>query len=702
MHAHHDRAAGQPEEANPDVPAPSGTPAGKAGAMLGRAAPLTAADVALAIADLARLPIAEYRLVRRAEAKRLGLNVSDLDAQVAVLRREAHVARLNAMEQPDGVPRGFELRENGVYELREGDGPDLFVCGPLQVIALVEDGTGTLHGRLLRWNDPAGRVHEWPMPMAMLAGDGVALRARLLDEGLEFGTGRAASDALTRYLMQAHPSDRATVASRVGWHETPGSGGLVFVLPGGATFGAAVGADPVVLAADRADELPPLAEAGIPDGWRREVAGRAAGNSRVVFALSCAFAAPLQAESGGFNLRGPSSMGKTATLDAAGSVWGGGGLYGWKRTWNSTANGLEGVARMHSDLLLTLDEMGQAAPEVVAAGAYLLANGQGRTRAAREGNGLRRLNVWRVLFLSSGELSLADRLVDAKSGPPRAQAGQEVRVVDVPADAGAGLGAFEALHGEADGAAFAKALTCATRECYGTAGRAFLAAFTAKLDEALAAVRQAQADFVRTHLPTGASGQVARVADRFALVAAAGELAAAMGVVPWQEGEATAAVARCFADWRDARAGGDGNAEDAAALAAVRHFIGSHGAARFEVLEQDPRGSWRQADPHRAVPNRAGWRKSEKNGGARYCILPEVWIREVCAGLDSSAAAKGLLLAGFLDGQGGRPTRMERVGEQEPVRVYAVRGAILTGHNTATEDEGGDAAGTGDEVERDK
>ena len=650
--------------------------------------PPSPAEVALTVGDLARLDALAYQFARKAEAARLGMNVTALDAQVAALRKQAFATRLDGMERPDGVPRGFELRTSGVFELREGDAPDLFVCGPLEVAALVEDGAGTMHGRLLRWADPAGRPHEWAARVAMLAGDGAELRARLLDEGLELNLTPAAFAALSRYIMAAKPSARARVASRLGWHETPG--GLAFVLPG-ATLGAA-GAVPVVLQADRPGDLPPLAEAGTLDAWQREVAGRAVGNSRVAFALSCAFAAPLltpmQAEGGGFNLRGASSTGKTATLDAAGSVWGGGGLHGWKRTWNSTANGLEGVARMHSDLLLTLDEMGQAPPEVVAAGAYLLANGQGKSRAAREGTALRHTGAWRVLFLSSGEVSLADRLAEARGGPRRAQAGQEVRVVDVPADAEAGLGVFETLYGAADGASFAKALTHATRQHHGTAGRAFLTQLAAELDAAVRAVRQAQADFLRTYLPPGASGQVARVADRFALAAAAGELAAAMGVLPWQEGEATAAAARCFADWRGARAGGNGAAEDAAALVAVRHFIGLHGAARFEALMQGQNGAWTQLDPARPVQNRAGWRKPEAGGGARYCILPDVWAREVCAGLDPSATARALLRAGFLDGQGGRPTRMERVGEPEAVRVYAVRGRILAGHDTAAGADG--------------
>lgn len=637
---------------------------------------MNAAEVALAIADLAGRPPLDYQLNRKAEAARLGLNVRELDAQVGAIHRADRAAELDSMERPDGVPRGFVLRPDGVYAVRDTGDADLFVCGPLQVAAQVDDGAGLRHGRLLRWTDGQGRPHQWAMPMALLAGDGVALRERLLDEGLLLGDTPAARAELGRYLQAAQPPARAVVASRMGWRAGPG--GAVFVLPGGAI--GPDGADPVLLQAE--GDLPPLVVAGTLQDWHARVARPAEGNTRLVFALSCAFAAallgPLEAEAGGFHIRGGSSIGKTGCLDLAGSVWGGGGVRGWKRTWRATANALEGVARMHTDLLLCLDEMGEALPEDVEAAAYMLANGAPKARAAREG-GLRRAEDWRVLFLSSGEVSLADRLLDARGGPRRARAGQEVRVVDVPADAGRGLGVFELLPVGEDAQTFAKTLGAAIRACHGTAGPAFLRALVNDLDRAVQQARTLAAQFVADYVPADAAGQVRRVADRFALVAAAGELAAHLGVVPWPKEEAMDAAAACFDAWRAARPGGNGAGEDAAALAAVRHFIGAHGSSRFQSLVQHEGASaWRTDAPDRPVPNRAGWRKSDGDG-SRYLILPETWRREVCTGLDAGAVARVLETAGHLVGGNGRPDRMERVGEPKPVRVYVVRGSILGG-----------------------
>ena len=51
---------------------------------------------------------------------------------------------------------------------------------------------------------------------------------------------------------------------------------------------------------------------------------------------------------------------------------------------------------------------------------------------------------WRLLFLSAGEVGLAQHIRDAGK---KSKAGQAVRLVDIPADAGQGHGIFDTLHG---------------------------------------------------------------------------------------------------------------------------------------------------------------------------------------------------------------------------------------------------------------
>ncbi len=188
---------------------------------------------------------------------------------------------------------------------------------------------------------------------------------------------------------------------------------------------------------------------------------------------AAAFAGPLLrfqgsgGDSGGFNLRGTSSSGKTTALRAAASVYGG---TGYVCQWRATANGLEAIAEAHSDCLLILDELAQIDASEAGECAYLLGNGTGKNRMAKS------LSApppkeWRLLFLSAGEISLSEHMLEAGK---HAKAGQELRLADLPADAGAGMGIIETLHGHADSGAIANHIRDATARHHGHAGTAWL------------------------------------------------------------------------------------------------------------------------------------------------------------------------------------------------------------------------------------
>jgi putative DNA primase/helicase len=262
----------------------------------------------------------------------------------------------------------------------------------------------------------------------------------------------------------------------------------------------------------------------------------------------------------------------------AGSVWGGGEPGGYVRSWRATANGLEGVALGHCDALLCLDELSQVAAHDAGEVAYMLANGSGKSRSGRDG-AARRAARWRVLFLSSGEIGLADKVAE-DGRRKRPAAGQQVRIVDIPADAGAGLGLFEELHGFDSPDALARHLRISSGAHFGVAARAFLDGIAGDLDGIRKAVRDHSQMFVSRHVPIGADAQVQRVAQRFALIAAGGELATVAGILPWTPGEAIEAAARCFGDWLRAR-GGIEAAEVRDGFAQVRSFLLAHGTARF-------------------------------------------------------------------------------------------------------------------------
>jgi uncharacterized protein (DUF927 family) len=150
--------------------------------------------------------------------------------------------------------------------------------------------------------------------------------------------------------------------------------------------------------------------------WREHVGQLCRGNSRLMLAVSCGFAGPILklvgAESGGIHFFGATSTGKTSALVVGGSVCGGGGNSGFTQTWRTTINGLEATAEAHNDGTLFLDELAQVDPHEAAETAYLLGNGQGKARMTRSTAARRKL-LWTVLFVSTGELTLAEHALSA-------------------------------------------------------------------------------------------------------------------------------------------------------------------------------------------------------------------------------------------------------------------------------------------------
>lgn len=532
-----------------------------------------------------------------------------------------------------------------------GEAAPVWICSPLKVAAMTRDAQGSAWGRLLVFPDRDGREHRWTMPMRMLAGKGDELRGELLAEGLTITSSGRDRARLTDYIQSERPGVTARCVTRTGWH------GDVFVLPR-ETLGDSE-TEPVLFQAAALEGVA-LGQAGTLDGWREQVAKPCAGNSRLVLALSAGFAGPclglLGMDGGGFHLRGKSSCGKSTALQLAASLY---GSPGYVRTWRTTDNALEGLAGLHSDLLLVLDEIGQLSPKHAAQVAYLLGNGQGKARAARDGSP-RALPTWRVLFLSAGEIGLSDLV--AQSGE-KVRAGQEVRVIDLPADAGAGLGLFDHVPEGMAAGVFAEALKAAAARHYGHGLPAFLRALVANPAQSRKVLLELLDKITGELVHDDAAGQVRRVAQRFALVAAAGELATAYGLTGWVTGEAQRAASACFSAWLDGR-GTTGESEPAAMLAQVRAFLSAHGESRFT--------DWHAEHNAPRTSNRAGYRKGSSEGPTYY-VEREAFRRELCSGFDPAAVAAMLADAGMLEkGGDGRADKKMRLPDNRSARVFVI------------------------------
>lgn len=550
----------------------------------------------------------------------------------------------------------FEVSPRGVFFIgKDNEGTESsprWVCSQLVAIAKTRDAKSGEWGRLLEWKDDDGTRHQWAMPLELLQGDGSDVRRELARLGLSIAPSKAARDLLGSFLQVWPVDTRARCVDRLGWH------GVTYVTPS-----ESIGKDDEIVVFQNAHAIEPaFSMTGTANEWRDTVAALATGNSRLVFALSVAFAGPLAdvagEDSGGFHLRGGSSSGKTTALKAAASVWGHPNVY--PRLWRATANGLEGLAALHNDGLLILDELSQIDPKEAGESAYLLANGQGKARASRTG-AARQSARWRLLFLSAGEESLTALM--ARAGK-KTNAGQEIRLADIDADAGAGMGSFEVLHGQPGAVALSDAVKAAAIRNHGAVGMAWLRCIVADRPKLADVIADGIQQFVAEAVPKEAAGQALRVARRFALVAMAGELATHYGLTGWAEGEASKAARKCFDAWLESF-GGTGNREERAVLSQVQAFLEAHGASRFEDLA---------APNEQRIPNRAGFYRAGANGEREFVVLPEAFRREVCQGFDEKAVKVALLKAKMLiPGKDEKPTQMMRLPGIGPTKAYVLR-----------------------------
>jgi putative DNA primase/helicase len=563
----------------------------------------------------------------------------------------------------------FEMDEDGLHAtvLRgKGDKAKLetvWLSSPFEVLGRARDPSGQGWARWLRWRDADGRVHDYPVADATLHGDGAALAGALAERGLRVTTRPSDRAKLVEYLNSTDVSRRVTLVGRTGWHTIAGT--KVFVLPS-EIIGAPTSESVIMTGAASA----PYEAKGTLQDWREGVGRLVAGHARPVLAVSTAFAGALLGivgtEGGGINLFGTSSKGKTTALQAAASVWGRGAADpGFVRSWRATSNAQEAVAALVTDTLLALDEIGVAEGKDAAAAVYQLAAGVGKGRSSRDGS-LRSPMTWRVLTLSTGEIPMAAKVAEDRGR--RVYAGQSVRLLDIPADAGLGFGIFDRGGDEDDAGRLSEAIKKAAVTAYGVAGPAFVRHLVAMEASEVIKLVNDMTEALQSHfIPDSKEGQVRRAAARLGLVAAAGELARDKGIVPWREGEAFEAAGRALKDWIAIR-GGLEPAETKEILGQVRRFFEAHGEARFEPLKETLDA--------RPVINRAGWRDGSGSACTWY-VLPETWKTEICVGCDPVGAARVLADRSILkpDSQG-KYQRSERM-PYGTMRVYVITSAIF-------------------------
>lgn len=567
-------------------------------------------------------------------------------------------------EIPDKLPAGFSIISTGdragLYytEPAKKKGPlptETRLGAPLYVRGYVRDSASSNWGLLVEWNDPDNILHREVLTNEALASnDSSAWKTPLAQGGWFMQGGRKGPESVHSYLTSFEPSRRLLGVPCTGWH------GDVFVLPE-QILPISKNGKVILLTPPRQN---PYIQSGTLDKWKDLIASHAKGNSRLILALCAACAGPLLhllgQESGGFNFVGASSTGKTTALLMAASVWGKGAVSnGYILTWRGTDNGFETQAALHSDTLLCLDELSQAPSKVLYEASYMLGNGQGKQRATRTG-AARDVRFWRTMILSTGEVGIAAKLAEEKRAT---RAGQVVRILDIPADAGADMGIFEELNGVGSSRELADTLRKVTALYYGTAGPAFVNSIIPKLNDLLPTARKMLDTLINQLCSPADDGQVKRAAARFALCQTAGLLASISGVLPLSTDDITQGIKKCFDAWIAER-GTTGALEDAQIVERTKQFLELHGPSRFDD------SSTCTIQTH----NRAGFMR-KTDGKITYYIFVNIFKSEICQGIQAKKAAQALLKAGLLI-----PESPERLDSKLPFsvpdmgrpRVYAV------------------------------
>jgi len=550
--------------------------------------------------------------------------------------------------------------KRGVYFIgldREGnEKKPLQICGILRVLARTRNNDHRGHGYLLEWLDCDNHKHTWAMPAELFKGDCSEVRGFLMACGLSISP-MANKALLPQYIQTTHTHNRVLCVNKTGWHEYKGH--LMYVTPQ-QSYGQ-YGQEIVFQSESHTNNG--YVQKGNLTAWQQQLSRYCVGNSRLAFSVSAAFAGVLLQilgdESGGFHLRGDSSLGKSTAQHMACSVW---GNRNFKKTWRATITGLEVTAAMYNDGLLVLDEIGQADPKDIGETVYMLANGQGKNRGAKTLIP-RSLLEWRLLFLSSGEISLSQHML---SGGKTIKAGQELRLVDIPADTESGHGLLETLHQFSHAKDLVEHLNQQSIVHFGTAGEAFLNKLTPTAHQLSEKLQQERQQLVNELVPQGAGSQVLRVASRFALVAMAGELATSYGVTAWPQGEAKKAVKTCFDAWLKARGSVD-NLEKEYLLNQVKAFLEQYGESRFSDL-------CLKADTTVRTVNRVGYREPDGQGeGILFYCLPEAF-KEIIKGFDKEFAIKTLKEKGWLKMGDGKHTQTQKRLPEGKIRVYTLLG----------------------------
>ncbi|MCB5271564.1 MAG: hypothetical protein LHW56_06940, partial [Candidatus Cloacimonetes bacterium] len=232
-----------------------------------------------------------------------------------------------------------------------------------------------------------------------------------------------------------------------------------------------------------------------------------------------------------------------------------------------------------------------------------------------------------------------------ETGKFTSHVGQEVRVIDLPINAGIGQDLYENKHGYDNGARLSDDLVSNCMKYYGTPLRAFLGAFCGSSIEEkqrnIELIIEKAQKFVQENCPEGASGQVRRVARKFGLIASAGEFAHEGGILPYRNGDARRAAEKWFKIWLDQR-NCIGDREIAKVLKRVRDHFALESESRYVPIEDADKDSRFK---------KVGFSWIDKVSGRKRFLMLSAAAGEILRGSNRIVALDAMNKLGWLEQQ---------------------------------------------------
>ncbi|HHY7352434.1 TPA: DUF927 domain-containing protein [Escherichia coli] len=543
--------------------------------------------------------------------------------------------------------------EGPMMRLRFRD-TSLDICQKMDVL-----GYGSYEGkeyRVLRWMNN-GRPATVAVNLGGFASS--AALTTLMDGGLLVRDGRQLRSALANWIIGQKPATRWTLAASAGWTDD----NRAYLLPDGHI----IGDETPVLFMGKRDVTGGWTTSGTADTWRESVARLVDGNSLMMVCVAMPFAGPLLKLAGiqnfGLHLYAPSTTGKTTCATLAASVCGEPSAL--RKTWNGTANGIQGNAAARCDGFLWLDELGEGRPEDLAGTIYSLFNGSGRVRATKDGSNAPH-DSWRLPVLSTGE---ADTATFAGRAKITLAPGQLVRLLNIPVE----QMQPENLHGYSTAGAHARALTRACNSTFGAVFREWITWLIRNLPEAENTTRQRLDEWqaaVQKRFPD--SRQVCRVADAFAVLDAA--LVMARPFTGWNEAACRDAVVNVFKSW--VKDFGTRDKAQSQIISQATDFLMQYGRSQFATLTTDGKANAATDQEASRMGRLCGYRKPADgdNGDEWFYVAPAAFRNHIAKGHNYRQAAAALEKAGMLERETGSESRQSRLrigGSQQ--RFYKVK-----------------------------